>query len=454
MSELPARAIGIIPARAGFTLDERPHRVPGEDHPRSRGVYGRGRADSGRAGGSSPLARGLLSNHIPSFSGRWIIPARAGFTRRRAGTKPGRRDHPRSRGVYHALHVKDVNGDGSSPLARGLLVLSRDDSGEPGIIPARAGFTARPRRTRAARGDHPRSRGVYPEPSRPAARLAGSSPLARGLRAPSRAARAAARIIPARAGFTVGGGAFPLPRGDHPRSRGVYDTNSVQELIKCGSSPLARGLRRRRRRARVRAGIIPARAGFTAALACSSFVWTDHPRSRGVYQPRIGAKTSLPGSSPLARGLLSVRCATPCAPRIIPARAGFTRRSPREWRPDADHPRSRGVYSCTDTNHAAGLRIIPARAGFTALAEGVRHAITDHPRSRGVYLTHPGHPHPGMGSSPLARGLRTAIYDGLRDRRIIPARAGFTCLASLACVRFADHPRSRGVYNSAVRTPR
>ena len=51
--------------------------------------------------------------------------------------------------------------------------------------------------------DHPRSRGVYFHPRSHLARFAGSSPLARGLRLRECLHRQVARIIPARAGFTL-----------------------------------------------------------------------------------------------------------------------------------------------------------------------------------------------------------------------------------------------------------
>ena len=50
----------------------------------------------------------------------------------------------------------------------------------------------------------------------------------------------------------------------------------------------------------------------------------------------------------------------------------------------------------------------------------------DHPRSRGVYSEH-GHANVSdPGSSPLARGLRRLVIEATLNRRIIPARAGFT----------------------------
>ena len=90
-----------------------------------------------------------------------IIPARAGFTSNDPGQGDRRRDHPRSRGVYG--NSKDMSDfyDGSSPLARGLHHPGHRREEQYGIIPARAGFTARAADSRGRCPDHPRSRGVY-----------------------------------------------------------------------------------------------------------------------------------------------------------------------------------------------------------------------------------------------------------------------------------------------------
>ena len=131
-----------------------------------------------------------------------------------------------------------------------------------------------------------------------------------------------------------------------------------------------------------------------------------------------------------------------------------------------DHPRSRGVYekvlhyyflSTGSSPLARGLpefltprnvvvRIIPARAGFTCV-EGVADAsLTDHPRSRGVYLCPTAHHSPSYGSSPLARGLLMRSSTCISPSRIIPARAGFTALCCCVvgkCV--GSSPLARGL---------
>ena len=70
----------IIPARAGFTDTAAKKADANADHPRSRGVYRRRTRGTGRTGGSSPLARGLLVEADLLQDERRIIPARAGFT--------------------------------------------------------------------------------------------------------------------------------------------------------------------------------------------------------------------------------------------------------------------------------------------------------------------------------------------------------------------------------------
>ena len=175
----------IIPARAGFTIPQEYFGIDEWDHPRSRGVY---RRDPGRVRlreGSSPLARGLRTDPDGGAADTRIIPARAGFTSLDPWVISRRKDHPRSRGVYPQLGFGTNITDGSSPLARGLPFCEARQNARVRIIPARAGFTAfRPRRHERAR-DHPRSRGVYWAWCLREVNAEGSSPLARGLLVPA-----------------------------------------------------------------------------------------------------------------------------------------------------------------------------------------------------------------------------------------------------------------------------
>ena len=131
-----------------------------------------------------------------------------------------------------------------------------------------------------------------------------------------------------------------------------------------------------------------------------------------------------------------------------------------------DHPRSRGVYYAhlaapspgvgssplarglhRQAQRAVGFHgIIPARAGFTTRVVASIRGQADHPRSRGVYKLRIIETCLAVGSSPLARGLPRHQEPRAEGGGIIPARAGFTWGRRRSWERRTDHPRSRGVY--------
>ena len=359
---------------------------------------------------------------------------------------PASSDHPRSRGVYVRPSSTLPPGSGSSPLARGLRAGAAGPAWPGRIIPARAGFTDGSALVGQDGRDHPRSRGVYGSPRRATPPTPGSSPLARGLLMSVHTTMNGMRIIPARAGFTHLRSRNDGRRKDHPRSRGVYGMTDVAREAATGSSPLARGLRLAGRDGHPHAGIIPARAGFTGASKRNWRPRGDHPRSRGVYRHDGGAEDATRGSSPLARGLRGDPVVFGGGAGIIPARAGFTARARKQTCTGRDHPRSRGVYRPRPRGGPARCWIIPARAGFTDDAIPVDADGWDHPRSRGVYSPPGSGGWRAAGSSPLARGLRSAWASPPSDSGIIPARAGFTRGRRTLLGGARDHPRSRGVY--------
>ena len=126
-----AAAPGLIPARAGNTVDIAAVHKPSRAHPRSRGEHSTSSAVLVSRLGSSPLARG--TRWVTS----WITATPLVLVRSfpRVGPPPPRGGHPGGGGG------RGVGVGGSSPLARG----TRDDPAArhrlAGLIPARAGNT-------------------------------------------------------------------------------------------------------------------------------------------------------------------------------------------------------------------------------------------------------------------------------------------------------------------------
>ncbi len=192
--------------------------------------------------------------------------------------------------------------------------------------------------------------------------------------------------------------------------------------------------------------IIPARAGPTWVITVAASVLPDHPRSCGANATRSRA--------------------CPRTARIIPARAGPTNPQHPEscLEKSPDHPRSCGANSgevngafpdsgssplvrgqrCSVGPLLRLARIIPARAGPTCIIYGVSHDTPDHPRSCGANIAFP-HSKPGVfGSSPLVRGQPLMRRPPDLQIRIIPARAGPTFGIRFISRWAADHPRSCG----------
>ena len=277
--------------------------------------------------------------------GARIIPALAGNTRVHDPHYGRRKDHPRSRGEYRPLCRLPAFGFGSSPLSRGI----------PSPLPGRVVTST----------DHPRSRGEYQGCGDQETRHGGSSPLSRGILAVVDVAPQVGRIIPALAGNTFAKTLTIMTRTDHPRSRGEYDPVTFKVPGSAGSSPLSRGIPKRKKLTLLVRRIIPALAGNTKpSMAFPNRHW-DHPRSRGEYPGVSGQLGGDFGSSPLSRGIQGV----------------------------SGHGRKH-------------VGIIPALAGDTWKKEYNFDYATDHPRSRGEYILRKCVPRYSVGSSPLSRGIR------------------------------------------------
>ncbi len=152
---------------------------------------------------------------------------------------------------------------------------------------------------------------------------------------------------------------------DHPRVRGEHVSAFPGDGEMRGSSPRARGARRRRPVLVREDGIIPACAGSTPIAAWSCPSRRDHPRVRGEHADRGVVVPVAPGSSPRARGARHERHLAHALAGIIPACAGSTALASRARPRGADHPRVRGEHprsSCSS----------PSRRGSSPRARGAR----------------------------------------------------------------------------------
>ena len=136
-----ARLTGIIPAYAGNTKPMLIWWMSPRDHPR---VCGEHRLIGGRrhgAVGSSPRMRGTPLGNADLSGANLIIPAYAGNTSWRCGSRCRAWDHPRVCGEHTMRNFPYLRDEGSSPRMRGTLGLIHGSIGNAGIIPAYAGNT-------------------------------------------------------------------------------------------------------------------------------------------------------------------------------------------------------------------------------------------------------------------------------------------------------------------------
>ena len=174
---------------------------------------------------------------------------------------------------------------------------------------------------------------------------------------------------------------------------------------------------------------------------------------RGEHASRFSSPASTKGSSPHARGALTLLPPPSLRHRIIPACAGSTPCGRGFLATVRDHPRMRGEHPRTSHNvaliqgsspHARGARarkrppirwegIIPACAGSTIACSISLRPRWDHPRMRGEHF---GNGKLGSffgGSSPHARGAQRAALSTPIQAGIIPACAGSTWCDKCDC---------------------
>ena len=113
-----------IPACAGKTSCRWCVAMRCGEHPRVRGENGVARSRSSSLMGTSPRARGKLHGQVRSQVPNRNIPACAGKTRYGHSGESHRAEHPRVRGENRIRRRSRFRSHGTSPRARGKLLLT------------------------------------------------------------------------------------------------------------------------------------------------------------------------------------------------------------------------------------------------------------------------------------------------------------------------------------------
>ena len=292
----------------------------------------------------------------------------------------------------------------------------------------------------------------------------GSSPRVRGKQPRAVRAVGRCRLIPARAGKTRRVGHPRPPSPAHPRACGENKCMSLQSTRSVGSSPRVRGKRTAPEGGLPRCRLIPARAGKTGCSPRARAPCEAHPRACGENCGRGIKRVFPPGSSPRVRGKRCRPWGWAWGFRLIPARAGKTRKrrrprssyrahpracgenrsgSARPGRNTGSSPRVRGKLGEGQSgDRQAGL--IPARAGKTRTCSSGNAGSAAHPRACGENSLATFAQKHHAGSSPRVRGKLGEGQSGDRQAGLIPARAGKTRTCSSGNAGSAAHPRACG----------
>ena len=293
---------GLIPARAGKTPTPSTPSWPGPAHPRACGENPATRTMLAMLAGSSPRVRGKQQGLQGALHRARLIPARAGKTSGDSSPARAAWAHPRACGE-NLVDIADIRfPQGSSPRVRGKPHRRRPRRQAGRLIPARAGKTSARSGTRATRRAHPRACGENKLHAEVANILLGSSPRVRGKRRGVGAPLWRAGLIPARAGKTVVRRRTASSERAHPRACGENLMNSSSSTRVKGSSPRVRGKPDGAGDPGAEVGLIPACAGKTGRRPRAPLRRSAHPRVCGE-NPSSGRQfPPVRGSSPRVRG--------------------------------------------------------------------------------------------------------------------------------------------------------
>ena len=192
------------------------------------------------------------------------------------------------------------------------------------------------------------------------------------------------RLIPAGAGQTARSRRVPSRSWAHPRGCGADGFSCDCTAFAAGSSPRVRGRPLQASPLGNAQRLIPAGAGQTRSTTSPLTGARAHPRGCGADWATTESTAFRQGSSPRVRGRLSPSRCMACAPGLIPAGAGQTRRWSCPAKPAGAHPRGCGADELVDGAGLVAVGLIPAGAGQTPPLSRATGRQPAHPRGCGA----------------------------------------------------------------------
>ena len=335
-----------IPACAGNTPFTSVSVYPASVHPRVCGEHPLAVDVAVHDLGSSPRVRGTHKIRLARARETRFIPACAGNTVIICTTKTCITVHPRVCGEHLPVSSAGAGFIGSSPRVRGTQILSFSTEYFNRFIPACAGNTPAPYLVPFPAAVHPRVCGEHVIIVQFFKLKIGSSPRVRGTRKPKPKRQRQSRFIPACAGNTALSITTSCNLPVHPRVCGEHQNCKRRNNHRIGSSPRVRGTHTGKIGLVQNVRFIPACAGNTVNLTIMAPNQPVHPRVCGEHAARSINQSIRCGSSPRVRGTLFRVFFISGVSRFIPACAGNTRKKKCLQCHVTVHPRVCGEHGC------------------------------------------------------------------------------------------------------------
>ena len=250
----------------------------------------------------------------------------------------------------------------------------------------------------------------------------------------------------------------------HPHACGEKFSETLQRVLKDGSSPRVWGKGGRGQRACARVRFIPTRVGKRAPSAPRAATSPVHPHACGEKGHAQALQKAEHGSSPRVWGKAYTRSRQGSIRRFIPTRVGKSTPHPCPSPPSPVHP-----HACGEKENArngmtlktgssprvwgkgrrvsrcsAHARFIPTRVGKRAPARLAASPTAVHPHACGEkHLTH-GDGYKDGGSSPRVWGKALRHRPNIPRTRFIPTRVGKSRIGMSSLAVAPVHPHACG----------